>query len=109
MFDPYVALPAKATVLGALAYLVLPYDFLPEGFLGPLGFTEDIFLMIMALLNMTSGYQIASGKLSEHWAGDPEVLKRIVEVSRQVQDKLPFFRRIHEWFQGVQRGASFDI
>jgi len=107
MFDPDVAWPVKAKVLGALAYLVCPIDFLPEEFLGPIGYTEDVFLMAKAVLDMTNANQVARGKLQEHWCGDPRMLEGIMAVSQQFEDRLPFFRHIYDWFRQAQKDASF--
>ncbi|MBK7156307.1 MAG: DUF1232 domain-containing protein [Sandaracinaceae bacterium] len=41
-------LTAKATALGAIAYLIMPLDAIPDA-LGPLGFTDDGGLLLTAL------------------------------------------------------------
>lgn len=109
MFDRDVAWTVKARVLCALAYLVCPLDFLPESLLGPIGYTEDVFLLAKAVLDMTNANQVAPGKLVEHWAGDRKVLARIMWVSQQFEEHLDFFRLIANWFQGIQRDASLVV
>lgn len=106
MFDRDVAWTVKAQVLGALAYLVCPFDFFPESFLGPIGYTEDVFLMAKAILDMTNANRVAPGKLLEHWGGDPDVLAKVMWVSKQFEEHLDFFRMIQEWFRGASRDAA---
>jgi hypothetical protein len=40
-------------------------------------------------------------KLLEHWAGDPEMLARIMWVSQQFEERPDFFRLIYDWFRSV--------
>ncbi len=101
MFDRDVAWPVKANVLGAIAYLVYPFDFLPEGLIGPIGYTDDAILMAKVILDLTNAARVAPGKLLEHWAGDPEVLVKVMWVSSQFEEHLDFFRMIHDWFRGT--------
>ncbi len=37
-------------LLGALLYVLLPVDLFPEALLGPIGFTDDLLLMVAAVL-----------------------------------------------------------
>jgi uncharacterized membrane protein YkvA (DUF1232 family) len=45
--DPATPLPIRATLFGALAYFVLPFDAIPDLLLG-LGFTDDAAILIAA-------------------------------------------------------------
>ena len=45
--DPTTPLPIRATLFGALAYFVLPFDAIPDFLLG-LGFTDDAAILIAA-------------------------------------------------------------
>lgn len=46
--DPDTPWAAKLTLLGALAYFVAPLDLIPD-FLGPLGFTDDGAVLMLAI------------------------------------------------------------
>lgn len=46
--DPRTPLPAKAALMGALAYFVLPTDMLPD-FIALLGFTDDATVLYAAI------------------------------------------------------------
>ncbi|MBT30488.1 MAG: hypothetical protein CMO01_12590 [Thalassobius sp.] len=43
-----VSLQAKATIVGALGYFILPFDFLPD-FIPLIGFTDDLGALILAI------------------------------------------------------------
>jgi uncharacterized membrane protein YkvA (DUF1232 family) len=45
--DSATPLPIRATLFGALAYFVLPFDAIPDLFLG-LGFTDDAAILVAA-------------------------------------------------------------
>src|SRR4051812_6657874 len=47
-FDRATPLQVKAALLGALAYFVLPFDFVPD-FLPLIGFTDDAAVLLTAL------------------------------------------------------------
>lgn len=47
-FDPTTPLRARATLLAALAYFIMPVDFLPDVLLG-LGFTDDATVLYLAI------------------------------------------------------------
>jgi uncharacterized membrane protein YkvA (DUF1232 family) len=47
-FDPATPLRAKAILLAALAYFILPFDILPDFILG-VGFTDDMAVLAAAI------------------------------------------------------------
>lgn len=47
LMDKNVSIKDKAIVLGALGYFILPADLIPD--LGPIGYTDDLGAMILAL------------------------------------------------------------
>jgi uncharacterized membrane protein YkvA (DUF1232 family) len=53
-FDGRTPLQVKAALLGALAYFVMPVDFMPD-LLPLLGFTDDALVLVTAL-RMVSGH-----------------------------------------------------
>jgi uncharacterized membrane protein YkvA (DUF1232 family) len=40
----------KWMVLGAIVYFLSPIDLLPEAFLGPIGYLDDILVMLLPLV-----------------------------------------------------------
>ena len=74
-FDRATPLQVKAALLGALAYFVLPFDFVPD-MLPFLGFADDAAVLLTTL-------RMVSGNLRpEHRAAAREALERIRATSR---------------------------
>ena len=80
LLDGDVPLKDKAIVVGALGYFILPFDFIPD-MLGPLGYTDDLSALVLALRTIWSSItpavkEQAMRKLREWFDEiDPEDLK----------------------------------
>jgi uncharacterized membrane protein YkvA (DUF1232 family) len=73
MTDRRVAGLDKLLVAGAIAYIVLPLDFIPD-FIPFLGEVDDVFLLVTALQRLIEN---AGGRLiAQYWRGAPEALER---------------------------------
>ena len=66
--DKRVSSTDKLLVAGAVAYILLPLDFIPD-FIPFLGEVDDIFLLVTALqrLIVNAGHRT----VLDHWIGDP--------------------------------------
>jgi uncharacterized membrane protein YkvA (DUF1232 family) len=100
MTDPRVATLDKVLVVGAIAYIVTPVDFIPD-FIPFLGEVDDLFLLMMALrrLMQNAGRVV----LLRHWSGDPEVLREL--NIRKILVAAAFFlpRRVRRRLRAVGR------
>lgn len=69
--DPRVALTDKLLVAGAIAYIVMPIDLIPD-FIPFFGEIDDLYILILALQRLIAN----AGRpvLLAHWSGDPEDL-----------------------------------
>ncbi|SOE16867.1 uncharacterized membrane protein YkvA [Hoeflea halophila] len=71
--DPQTPGKAKAVLLGALAYFILPTDAVPD-FLALVGFSDDIAVLTLAIAtvrsNLTEAHRIAARKSIEKLAAD---------------------------------------
>ncbi|HEX4684935.1 MAG TPA: DUF1232 domain-containing protein [Gemmatimonadaceae bacterium] len=69
--DPRVSIVDKVLVLGAIAYIVMPLDLIPD-FIPFFGEIDDVYILILALQRMISN----AGRpvLLDHWTGDPSDL-----------------------------------
>jgi uncharacterized membrane protein YkvA (DUF1232 family) len=69
--DLRVSVTDKLLVAGAVAYILLPMDFMPD-FIPFLGEVDDIFLLVIALQRLIAN----AGKsvVLDHWMGDPKQL-----------------------------------
>jgi uncharacterized membrane protein YkvA (DUF1232 family) len=69
--DRRVATLDKALVAGAIAYIVLPLDFIPD-VVPFLGQVDDVFLLVTALQRLIAN--AGPEALLDHWTGDPDEL-----------------------------------
>jgi uncharacterized membrane protein YkvA (DUF1232 family) len=69
--DPRVALIDKLLVAGAMAYIIMPVDLIPD-FIPFFGEIDDVYLLVLALQRLVSN----AGRhvLISHWSGEPSDL-----------------------------------
>jgi uncharacterized membrane protein YkvA (DUF1232 family) len=76
--DPRVNAKHKVMLGSGLAYYLFPLDLIPEAFLGPLGYVDDLVFgvyMLNALL-----FDTDPAVLREHWSGKEDILDTIRKV-----------------------------
>ena len=76
--DPRIETMKKAKLAFAITYFFSPIDLLPEAFLGPIGYFDDIALAAYVLNDFVNNND--SDLLYEHWAGQTDVLASIQNV-----------------------------
>ncbi|MBA2706700.1 MAG: DUF1232 domain-containing protein [Gemmatimonadaceae bacterium] len=69
--DSKVASVDKLVVAGAIAYILLPVDIIPD-FIPFLGEVDDVFLLILALQRLITN--AGRAVVQKYWAGDPAEL-----------------------------------
>lgn len=69
--DPRVSIVDKMLVLGAVAYIIMPIDLIPD-FIPFFGEIDDVYVLILALQRLIAN----AGRpvLLDHWTGDPRDL-----------------------------------
>ena len=72
MTDMRVPRPEKFMVLGAIAYILMPLDWIPD-FIPFLGQVDDVFLLVISLQRLVE--RAGRRVLLDHWAGDPAALE----------------------------------
>lgn len=76
--DKRIQSSEKAKLAAAIAYFVSPIDILPDIFLGPFAFLDDVAVAAFALNSVINAGQGEIAK--ELWAGDGDVLELIQQV-----------------------------
>ena len=76
--DARVSGKNKVLLGSGVAYFVFPFDLLPEAFLGPIGYLDDLVLAVYILNRMLTDTDAAI--LREHWSGSDDVLATIQKV-----------------------------
>lgn len=82
------AVPAKLKTLlvTAIAYFVMPLDLFPEGFLGPIGYLDDIALAAFAISQLLS--HVDASVIRRHWAGEGDILVLIQTIIARIDDLI---------------------
>jgi len=78
--DPQVPTGARKFIIGATVYFLTPVDLLPEAFVGPVGYLEDVVLAA-ALLTVALGPDLEP-MAERYWNGS----RRLRVVLRDVAD-----------------------
>lgn len=86
MRDGRVSSLDKALVIGAIVYVLTPIDMLPD-FLGFLGMVDDLYLLALVFdrLIVRAGPEL----VHEHWGGDREALRFLVEGLEEIGSFVP--------------------
>ena len=72
MADKRVSNTDKLLVGGAIAYILLPMDFIPD-YIPFLGEIDDLFVLVLALQRLIAN--APRSVLEDHWMGDPAQLR----------------------------------
>src|SRR5437867_5473656 len=70
--DSRVAMLDKVLVAGAIAYIVMPLDLIPD-YIPFLGEVDDVFLLVLALRRLLQN--AGRSVVLAHWTGDPADLR----------------------------------
>jgi uncharacterized membrane protein YkvA (DUF1232 family) len=72
--DRRVSNTDKLLVAGAIAYIVMPMDFIPD-YIPFLGEIDDLFVLVLALQRLIAN--AGRNVIQDHWMGDPAQLKEL--------------------------------
>lgn len=84
--DRDVPRSTRALIGGALAYYLLPLDFLPELLLGPVGFMDDLVLAV-AVLGQAFGNELEPYS-RKHWSGPEDLRVVLRDISTSAEQLL---------------------
>jgi len=88
VIDPDVPVGEKVRLVSVLGYFVLPFELMPEGFLGPIGYLDDVALAAYILNRLVN--VVDPQIIYKHWTGDEsliQVLQQILKVADQMISK----------------------
>jgi len=75
-----ISLEAKKSLAMAAAYLIWPLDILPEGIIGPIGYVDDILVIVYVFNVMLNGTHLQDKEiLTSLWKGRPADLEMLRE------------------------------
>lgn len=76
--DARVNAKNKMLLGSGLAYYLFPFDIIPEGFVGPTGFVDDLVLAVYMLNRVVGDTDMEV--VRQHWSGREDVLSVIQRV-----------------------------
>ena len=105
MLDPRVDKKHKVYLGAALAYVVGPFNLLSGRVFGPLGYLDDLVVLVAALNMMLN--DLDKQIVAEHWSGNADLLESIQKVIAQA-DQLIGWGRIESILTtlGIKRPAA---
>jgi uncharacterized membrane protein YkvA (DUF1232 family) len=68
----------KLKLVAGIAYFISPIDLLPEAFLGPIGYLDDIAVAAFILNDLLN--EVDPQIVRKHWAGEQDVLDLIKTI-----------------------------
>jgi len=86
MLDPRIETKHKVYMGAAVTYVVSPIDLLPESRFGPLGYLDDL-VVVVAALNMLVN-EVDRQIILEHWSGKEDLLATIQKVLTQADQLI---------------------
>lgn len=103
--DKEVPKEQRALVGGALAYFVLPIDLLPEAFLGPVGYVDDLVLGL-AMLSQAFGKELEPFT-AKYWSGSRSVRSVLRDILGAAQSLLG--HNVYDRLRGVLKKRGVDL
>ena len=86
MADSRTPVKSKALLGAVLAYFISPIDLLPEAFLGPLGYLDDVAFAALAIDKLVSS--VGEDVIREHWAGEEDGLDLVRSIVATLDEHL---------------------
>ena len=84
--DPDLPSSKKVKIAGIIAYFISPLDFLPELFLGPIGYLDDIALTAYILHDIIN--EVDPKIVQRNWAGDRDILNLTKTIIANVNNMI---------------------
>jgi len=98
--DRRVPMELRTQTAAVLAYVTLPFDLVPEGLVGPVGFADDLLLVALMTRRLLS--TIPPEIMLSHWAGREgliHTLRNVLEVAEEMVGSR-VWRRLQKFVGG---------
>lgn len=101
--DRRVPMELKTQTAAVLAYVALPLDLVPEAFVGPTGFADDLLLVVLMVRRLLGS--VPSEVVNTHWAGPHGLLQTILDVMEAAEEMVGerVWRRLQRMIGGGER------
>ncbi len=84
--DPDIPAEDRVLVGFALLYFISPFDFLPEGIIGPIGYLDDIALSAYVIKKVIKS--AGEEKVKKYWPGEEDLVITIEKIISKVDEYL---------------------
>jgi uncharacterized membrane protein YkvA (DUF1232 family) len=84
--DPQVPLGSKLVAASAVAYVLSPFELLPELLLGPLGLVDDLLVVAAGVSFLVN--RVHPDLVRAHWPGQEDALELLQDVSGWAESQL---------------------
>lgn len=101
--DPRVPWMLKGQLVLAAAYVISPFDLVPEGILGPIGLADDAGVLALVLYWLKGLAQVDPRVLHDNWPGKGEVDEVIDRVHSQIVENRERIYSSDVWQQIERR------
>jgi uncharacterized membrane protein YkvA (DUF1232 family) len=100
--DSRVPMELKTQTAAVLAYVALPLDLVPEVFVGPAGFADDLLLVVLMIRRLLGS--VPPDVVNAHWAGPHGLLQTTRDVMEAAEEMVgeKVWRRLQRMVGGLQ-------
>jgi len=106
--DKRVPFLLKAQLLLSVAYVISPFDFIPEGISGVIGLVDDAGVLALTLYWVRNIIGIDPQILKDNWVGDNDLNDVIRDVHQRVNDNANKLFDNETWDTLRQRFARLE-
>ena len=94
LFDRNLSQKHRSMLLCSIGYFMLPQDLYPEDTLGPIGFIDDLMLIIFVLREIRDEYGIE--EISMYWKLDDTSLEKLLNEDFELllKDNMPLYNEV---------------
>jgi uncharacterized membrane protein YkvA (DUF1232 family) len=101
--DKRVPFRLKGQLLLAAAYVLTPFDFVPEALLGVIGLSDDAGVLVLVLMWIQGITSIDPQLLRDNWSGAGDVIEVIEELHAKVSENAGRLYRPQVWQRMKER------
>ena len=84
--DRRVPMELRTQTAAVLAYVMLPFDLVPEGLVGPVGFGDDLLLVVLMVRRLLT--TVPPDVVLAHWAGPASLMETIRTILDAAEDMV---------------------
>jgi uncharacterized membrane protein YkvA (DUF1232 family) len=100
LLDERVPVKEKAFLGVAIAYFIAPFEIIPEGIFGPVGYADDVVIAVWVLNRIIN--EVGKDIVLEYWPGEQNMLELIQNILAQADQWLGkgAYKKLKNYFAG---------